>query len=160
VLRRKDLGKDHYGALLLLALGAGVFALGLTYRMGNLNRMGAGYIPVVLGVLMMCVAVALGVTAAPPGKEKISHPLPGDGTHKGPEWRGWLCILGGVGAFVVVGQYGGLMPATFASVFISAMGDRNNTVKGAAALGAALTVFCLIVFHYGLQMTFSLFQWG
>lgn len=157
--RPKNLGKDHIGALMLLALGAAVFALGLGYRMGTLNRMGAGFIPVVLGVLMMLVGVALGVTAAPPGQEKIAHPLPGDGTHKGPEWRGWLCIIGGVVAFVVLGEHGGLLPATFASVFISAMGDRNNTVKGAAVLGAILTLFCLIVFHYGLTLQLPLFQW-
>jgi len=155
----KNLGKDHYGALMLLALGAAVFALGLGYRTGTLNHMGAGFIPVVLGVLMMLVGVALGVTAAPPGQEKIAHPLPGDGTHKGPEWRGWLCIVGGVVAFVVLGELGGLLPATFASVFVSAMGDRDNTVKGAAVLGAILTVFCLIVFHYGLTLQLPLFQW-
>lgn len=157
--RPKNLGKDHYGALLLLALGGAVFALGLGYKMGSLNRMGAGFIPVVLGALMVMVGIAIGVTAAPPGQETIAHPLPGDGTHTGPEWRGWLCILGGVIAFVVLGEHGGLLPATFASVFISAMGDRNNTVKGAALLGAILTVFCLIVFHYGLSLQLPLFQW-
>jgi len=159
MLRRMNLGKDHCGALLLLALGAAVFALGLGYKMGTLNRMGAGFIPVVLGVMMMLAGIALGVTAAPPGQEKVAHPLPGDGTHRGPEWRGWLCILGGVVAFVVIGDHGGLLPATFASVFISAMGDRNNTVKSAALLGAALTLFCLIVFHYGLSLQLPLFQW-
>ena len=157
--RPKNLGKDHYGALLLLVLGSAVLALGLSYRMGSLNRMGAGFIPVVLGVLMVMVGIAIGVTAAPAGQEKIAHPLPGDGTRTGPEWRGWLCILGGVLAFVVLGEHGGLLPATFASVFISAMGDRNNTVKGAALLGAILTVFCLIVFHYGLSLQLPLFQW-
>lgn len=160
MLRPKKLGKDHIGALLLLALGAGVLALGVGYKMGTLNHMGAGFIPVVLGVLTMLVGVALGVTAAPAGQETISHPLPGHGTKHPPEWRGWLCILGGVVAFVVLGQYGGLLPATFASVFVSAMGDRNNTVKSAAALAAALVVFCLVVFHYGLSLQLPLFQWG
>ena len=156
----KKLGKDHYGALLLLGLGAAVLLLGFGYRMGNLNRMGAGFIPVVLGLLMIGSGIALGVTAAPKGKEKISNPLPGHGTSHGPEWRGWLCILGGVIAFVIVGQYGGLLPATFASVFVSAMGDRTSTVKTSAALSAVLTVFCLIVFHYGLSLQMPLFAWG
>jgi hypothetical protein len=156
----KSWGKDHYGALMLLALGAAVLALGVGYKIGSLNRMGAGFIPVVLGVLMMAVGIAIGVTAAPPGQREMTTPLPGHGTHAGgPEWRGWLCILGGVLAFVVLGEHGGLVPATFASVFISAMGDRNNTVKGAATLGAILTVFCVIVFHYGLSLQLPLFQW-
>lgn len=158
--RPRSLSKDHIGALLLLALGAGVLALGLGYKMGSLNHMGAGFIPVVLGALMMAVGIAIGITAAPAGQETISHPLPGDGTHKGPEWRGWLCILGGVAVFVVIGQYGGLLPATFASVFVAAMGDRSNNVKSSALLAAGMVVFCLIVFHYGLQLQLPLFQWS
>ena len=39
------------------------------------------------------------------------------------------------------------------------MGDRNNTVKGAAILSAVLTVFCLLVFHFGLSLQLPLFQW-
>ncbi len=158
--RPKSWGKDHVGALLLLALGAAVLALGVGYKIGTLNRMGAGFIPVVLGVLMMLAGIAIGVTAAPPGQREMVNPLPGHGTHAGgPEWRGWLCILGGVLAFVALGEHGGLVPATFASVFVSAMGDRNNTWKGAAILGAVLTVFCVIVFHYGLSLQLPLFQW-
>ena len=158
---RLKLGKDHYGAGLLVALGAGVLALGVGYKIGNLNRMGAGFIPVVLGVLMILVGVALGVTADPPREQQIAHSLPGADAHAaGLEWRAWLCILGGVVAFVVLGEWGGLLPATFASVFVSAMGDRNNTAKSAASLAAVLTVFCLVVFHYGLSLQLPLFHWG
>ena len=158
--RLKALSKDHKGSLLLIALGIGVLALGVTYRMGTLNRMGAGFIPVVLGVLMILVGIAIGITAAPPGG-KTPDPLPGHGSHSSHiDVRGWLCILGGVIAFVVLGEHGGLIPATFASVFISAMGDRDSTVKTSAALGAALTVFCVIVFHYGLSLQLPLFQWA
>ena len=157
---KRKFGKDHYGALLLLVLGCGALMIGLSYKIGSLNRMGAGFIPVVFGVLMVMVGVAIGVTATPLSQEKIAHPLPADAADGGPRWRGWLCILGGVLAFVGLGHYGGLLSATFASAFISAMGDRNNTVKGAALLGAALTLFCLIVFHYGLSLQLPLFQWG
>ena len=56
------------------------------------------------------------------------------------DWRGWSCIIGGTLAFAVLGMYGGLVIASFAIVFISAMGDRNNTVLQAAALAAAMVV--------------------
>ena len=153
--------KDHYGALLLLALGAAVLALGVGYKIGSLNRMGAGFVPVVLGVLMMAVGIAIGVTAAKPGEREMVTPLPGHGAHgAGIDVRGWVCILGGVVAFVLLGDHGGLLPATFASVFISAMGDRNNSVKTSAILATVLTLFCLIVFHYGLSLQLPLFQWA
>lgn len=160
-MQLKSFGKDHIGGLVLIALGAAVLAMGLGYKTGNLNRMGAGFIPVVLGVLMIAVGIAIGVTAAPPGKRQMTNPLPGHGAHgDGIDLRGWSCILGGVVAFVLLGGHGGLLPATFASVFISAMGDRNNTYKSAAVLAGVLTVFCLVVFHYGLSLQLPLFQWG
>ena len=161
MLRFKCLGKDHLGALMLVLLGAGILALGLGYKMGSLNSMGAGFIPVVLGVLMVVVGLAIGITAAPAGQRPMVNPLPGHGAHgKGIDVRGWLSILGGVVSFVVLGEYGGLVPAAFASVFISASGDRTSTVKTSAALAAILTVFCVIVFHYGLSLQLPLFQWG
>jgi hypothetical protein len=75
------------------------------------------------------------------------------------QWRGWLCILGGTLAFVVLGQHGGLVPASFASVFVAALGDRQSTVKASALLAATLTLFCLVVFHFGLKLQLPLFQW-
>jgi hypothetical protein len=161
--RLKALNKDHQGALLLIVLGVAVLWLGYGYRMGNLNRMGAGFIPVVLGVLMVFIGLAIGITSTPASRAAAAT----DGAasalaikHAAPEWRGWICILGGVVAFVIFGVYGGLVPATFASVFVAALGDRQNNVKQSALLAAALTVFCVIVFHYGLKLQLPLFQWG
>jgi len=39
-----------------------------------------------------------------------------------PEWRAWLCILAGPILFIILGSLGGLLPATFACVFVSALG--------------------------------------
>ena len=144
--------KDRVSAALLVLLGAGIVAEGLTYRMGTLTHMGAGYIPVVLGALLALVGVAIGVTAEPGdfGDAK-THPT---------EWRGWLCILGAVFAFVGLGVYGGFVPATFASVFIAALGDRGNRVRDAALLAAGITVAGVLIFDFGLQMQFPLFAWG
>jgi hypothetical protein len=144
--------KDRVGAGLLILMGAGIVAQGLTYRMGQLTRMGAGFIPVVLGTLLMLVGVAIGVTAEPGDfGTKESQPT---------EWRGWLCVLGGVIGFVVFGVYGGLVPATLLSVFIAAMGDRSNSVRDAATLAVGVTVVGVLIFVYGLKMTFPLFTWG
>lgn len=159
----KRLGKDHLGAALLVVLGTVVVVLGVGYRMGTLNRMGPGFIPVVLGTLMVLVGLAIAITAAPAGvRPKVA---PQTGVHggpssSGPQWRGWLCILGGVMAFVVLGDHGGLVPATFFAVFISALGDRNNTLKSATLLGLILVAMAVVVFHYGLQLQLQLFAWN
>ncbi|MDE2369195.1 MAG: tripartite tricarboxylate transporter TctB family protein [Burkholderiales bacterium] len=154
------LGKDHWGALMLVALGAFVIWLGIGYRIGTLNRMGPGFVPVVIGTLLVAVGLAIGLTATPhrPAPRPVTTGVP-RGSHEGAQWRGWLCILGGVAAFVVLGRWGGFVPATFASVFIAALGDRNNTVKSATALALAMVAMAVAVFHYGLQMQLDLFAW-
>jgi len=148
--------KDHVAGLLMVAMGVVVVLMGRRYNMGTLVHMGAGFIPVVIGVLMIVVglAVALLATAGGP-EEQAAQAIP-----PLPDARGGLCILAAVAAFVVVGNFGGLVPAAFFSVFIAAMGDRANTWKTAAALAAAMVVFGVIVFHFGLQVQLPLFAWG
>ena len=75
------------------------------------------------------------------------------------QWRGWLCILGGALSFVVLGQHGGLVRASFVSVFVAALGDRNNSVRDATLLAALMTSLGVAVFHYGLHLLLPLFQW-
>jgi hypothetical protein len=148
----RQYNKDRVSGVVLLVLGIAIVAQGLEYRMGALTRMGAGFIPVVLGTLLALVGVAIWVTAEP-GDFGTAKSMP-------TEWRGWLCVLGGVLAFVVFGTYGGLVPATFLSVFIAALGDRGSSVRVAALLAAGITVAGVLIFVYGLSMTFPLFTWG
>jgi hypothetical protein len=63
-------------------------------------------------------------------------------------------------AFVGLGVYGGLVPATFAAVFISALGDKSNSWRDAALLAAGLAVAGVLIFSYGLHLQLPLFNWG
>jgi len=153
--------KDHVGGALLLAVGIAVVVAGAGYGVGTLRQMGSGFFPVLLGALLTLIGVALLFSAGRvPGSD--ADEAPAEMAHlAGPvvQWRGWLCIVGAALAFVVLGEHGGLVPASFASVFIAAMGDRGNTVRSAAALAAGLTVAGVIVFHYGLHLLLPLFTW-
>ena len=135
------------------------FTIGLGYEVGTLDRMGAGFMPVAFGVLMLLAGVAIWVTA-PSQPKAVLVEVESAIAPDLPEWRGWICIIAGVMAFIVLGNYGGLIPATFAAVFISALGDRRNTLLGAAGLAALVDVFGVAVFHFGLQIQLPLFQWG
>lgn len=145
--------KDYYGGALMILIGLGAVIQGREYPIGTLSRMGPGFFPVALGAILAFTGLAM-ITAArfaaPAAKEQ---PLP-------PEWRGWLCIGFSIVAFVVLGKYGGLVPATFAIVFISALADRDNTILSATVLALATVVVCIVVFWWALQMNFALFGWG
>ncbi len=145
--------RDYYAGGLVILLGCGAIVQGSTYGIGTLRSMDSGYFPVALGVVLALLGAGIVATAQrniPEGEEKFPP----------PEWRGWACIALGVVAFVVLGRYGGLLPATFAIVFISALGDRNNTLKSALLLSLALVVVGAVVFRWALRVQFPLFQWG
>jgi Tripartite tricarboxylate transporter TctB family len=150
--------REYYGGALMLLIGAGAVEEGIKYQVGSLSQMGPGFFPVALGVILALLGVAIAGSArshvgdARPVREKDDIP--------GPEWRGWICILGSVVAFVVMGKYGGLLPATFAIVFIAALGDRNNGVVTALVLSLILCLLCVVIFWWALQLQFPLFTWG
>ena len=155
------LTKDRLGGALLVATGAATVSAGIGYRMGTLREMGSGFYPVVLGALLVLIGIVLFATASRAPDAHLAS-APAEMAHlKGPvvQWRGWGCILGGALAFVVLGQHGGLVPASFVSVFVAALGDRANSVRDAALLALAMTVLGVVVFHDGLHMLLPLFQW-
>ena len=161
-------GQDLAGAALMVVLGGAVVVAGAGYRIGELTRMGAGYVPVVIGTLMVVIGVLIGLTArrshgiarAAPGPLTEVGLLPAKPGEGRIQWRGWLCILGGVAAFVVAGGHLGLVPAIFLAVFISACGDRANSLRDCALLAAAITIAGVAIFSYGLKLTFPLFTWA
>jgi len=151
-----SLPKDYLGGALMVLIGVGAIVEGTRYSFGSLHRMGPGFFPVALGTLLALVGVVIGVIGwleHAPGAASERKTLP-------PEWRGWACIVGSLIAFVVLGHYGGLVPATAALVFISALGDRQNSVKSSLLLTAVMLVICVVVFWWALQMNFPLFRWG
>jgi hypothetical protein len=163
-----DFKSDLVGAALIIILGIVVVVVGVGYRLGALTNMGAGYVPTVIGTLMIFVGVLIAVTARAsrakaaspdallPEVGKLPH-APGDSVI---QWRGWACILGGVAAFVIAGEHLGLAPAIFSAVFLSALGDRTNSWRDCFLLALGMTIAGVAIFSFGLKLTFPLFTWA
>jgi Tripartite tricarboxylate transporter TctB family len=151
--------RDYYGGALMVLIGLGAVVQGLDYHVGTLTHMGAGFFPVTLGVILSCIGVLIAGSAKRPQLRSIA---PESVPHEGgrPEWRGWICILASIVAFIVLGKWGGLLPATFAITFISAMGDRGNTWLSALVLACVISITCVVIFWWALQVQFPLFIWG
>ncbi len=151
--KRMQYKKDYYSGALMLLIGLFAVWSGIGYQVGTLGQMGPGFFPVSIGVLLSLTGAAIAIQAARSAPAERGEALP-------PEWRGWICIVLSIVAFVVLGRHGGLLPATFAVVFISALGDRKNTLVSAAMLAAAISVVGVVVFWWALKVQFPLFQWG
>ena len=57
------------------------------------------------------------------------------------------------------GTIGGMAPATFACVFVAALGDRDANWKSALILAALVTAFGVGLFHYLLQIPMPVLEW-
>lgn len=147
--------RDFYAGGLMTLLGAGVTLDSTTYNIGTLTHMGPGMFPLMLGVVLTFIGVLIfgAALATPLGDDE--HVLP-----RQKEWRGWGCILAGPILFIVFGEFFGMAPATFACVFVSALGDRSSTVKGSAILAFGVTFVGTLLFSYVLKLPFPMFRWG
>lgn len=143
--------RDLYGGGIVLCLGLAVVREGVRLGIGSLHEMGPGYVPLLLGILLCGLGLTIGAMGViqQAADEIILGRM---------EWRGWLCIIGGAVSFVILGQYAGLVPASFCTVCISAMGDRSATIKGTLVLASIVTFFGVVLFSYVLQISIPLFS--
>ena len=148
--------KDYYGGALLMIVGISASYASVSYRIGQLSSMGPGYFPFVLGILIAVTGALIAITARSGTEAKAAA---GHGGHGLPDPRGCICILLATVAFYFAGEYFGLLPATFAITFISALGDRDNTWRQSLVLAIAMMVVAAVVFHWALQLQMPLYKW-
>jgi hypothetical protein len=146
--------RDFYAGLLMIFFGLVMALKGPGYRLGTLMHMGPGYLPTALGALLVCLGIAIGASAigVPEGEDEDLLP-------ENREWFAWACILCSPLAFMLFGAYFGLAPATFACVFVAAMGDRQMTLKSAIILSLIVSVFGVALFSYVLQIPMPILTW-
>ena len=145
--------RDFYAGTVMVLLGSGTALHAGAYKLGTLMHMGPGFFPLVLGIVLACLGVLIAGTAAV-STEAEEHALP-----RRAEWVGWACIIAGPLLFMLFGNHGGMAPATFACVFVSALGDRTATWRSALVLALAVTGFGVLLFSYVLQLPFAAFRW-
>ncbi|MHA6730236.1 tripartite tricarboxylate transporter TctB family protein [Devosia sp. A369] len=139
--------KDIAAGTFFIAVGAW-FSINawFTLSIGTISRMGAGYFPIVLGVLLVLmggVIVFRSVSAAagPIGRIPI---------------RGLIMISLAPVVFGLTVRGLGLPGAVFLSMLFAAFSSTRVTVKTGIALALGIAVFCTIIFHYGLSLPIDL----
>ncbi len=144
--------RDYIAGALVIVIGAGASILGARYQIGSLTRMGPGFFPAALGVILGLLGALIILTAAIGSPSHASAADPHHGVIATPDWRGWGCIGASVIVFILCAQYLGLLAATFLCVFVACWGDRTATWKASAALAAGVTVFGVVLFYYILKV--------
>jgi hypothetical protein len=139
--------KDIAAGLIFVAIGA-YFCIDAfwTLQIGTAVRMGPGYFPVMIGGLL----VAFGLVIV----------LRGFGTAPSPfgavSWRGIVLISLAPIVFGLAIRTAGLAPTVAMTSLVSAFASRRVGILRAAMLAIGLTIFCVLVFHYGLNLPITL----
>jgi hypothetical protein len=142
-LNVKDIGAGVIFIAIGLAFGAGALSLPL----GTALRMGPGYFPLILAGLLVALGLAIVVYG-------LGHSAPAG--HAVP-WRGLMLILAAPVVFGLTVRGLGLAPALALVALLSAFASRRMSVWLALALTVGLTLFCVLVFSFGLGLPLRLF---
>jgi len=101
--------KDLFGGLLLVAFGVAAIVLARGYPVGSAARMGPGYFPRMLGILLTVIGCVLILISL----RNQGSPIPVW------KWRPTMVVLGSVVLFGAIVQYLGLALSTVALIVIS-----------------------------------------
>lgn len=135
--------KDLVSGGLFVAFGS-YFALeALNYDTGTPFRMGPGFMPALLGAILVLLGIAVAATGV--GKPDRDQQL-------APSWRAIVLILGAIAFFGATIRGLGFVPVVLITAFASAMASRLNAPLFAALLAVGLTVLCTLIFKIGLGL--------
>lgn len=148
--RSSEIWRDRRAGLLMAGIGAFAAVTGARYGIGTLSRIGPGFFPTVLGIVLVVLGLAIAFTATLAQDHEAGH---GHAAQDAPiDWRGYVAIVASMVLFIVLTPVLGLVPGTFACVFTAAMGDRKMTVLNSAVLAAVISVAGALLFIWGLRV--------
>lgn len=150
--------KDFWGGVLFAAIGLlfAVIARGVPglsflpgYSMGTPARMGPGFFPFYLGVLLFLLGVFIAVNGVR-GAATEGHKV--EKFHWGPI----LYVLGSVVMFGLLLKVIGMLLAGILLVIGASLGSHEFKLKPTLILAVVLSIFCALVFVAGLKLPIPL----
>ena len=134
--------KDFWAGVLFIVLGGAGFIIALDYAMGSAGRMGPGYFPRSLGLILTGLGVILVLRSFRLQGEKIAFPT----------MRPLLIVLGSVLLFGLTVTRVGLVIAVILIVLVASIASHEYRWKESIIAALCLAVFCVIAFRYGLNL--------
>ena len=122
----------------------GYFVLEATrYEFGTPFRMGPGFMPIVLGAIL----IALGIAVAAKGYGK-----PDEEAAPAWPWRGIVLVLGTIIFFAATIRGLGFIPVVLISGFATALSSSRNNLLQALVISVGLCLLCYVIFVVGLGL--------
>lgn len=142
------LSKDFLSGLMFIAFGLIALYFGQKLALGTPVRMGPGYVPRMLSLILLGLGVIVCIVALVAGSEPVEK----------PKLKPIGLVTVGVICFGLLFERAGLLPALVVLILIASL--ANDEFKLIEVIGnmAVLAVLCTVVFKVGLGMNISIIR--
>ncbi len=140
--------QDFWSGVMFIILGLGFSWQASSYQMGTAARMGPGYFPFWLGLVLALLGaiVLIGSLSKKAAETHVDH----------FDWRIVFLVIGSVVVYALVLKLLGVYIAVFLLVVLSSLASHEFSLKVAVANGIFLVVFTYLAFIKGLGLIFPL----
>ena len=134
--------KDFFAGLLFIAFGLAAIVIGSNYTLGTAARMGPGYFPRILGILLIALGSALAIRAL----RFNGPPVPAF------KWRPLLVVLISVATFGLIVNRVGVVVSTMLLIVAASAASHEFRWRESLIAGAILAALAVGVFVVGLKL--------
>jgi len=139
--------QDFWSGILFIVIAAIALYVSRDYPMGTARRMSAGYFPTLLAYTLAIVGAYLAVRGVAKGSQEAVQ---------FGSMRPFLVLLAVI-TFALLLKPAGFVAATISLVFISAAASGESRLLEMLIAAAALNIFAVVVFIWGLGLPLSIF---
>jgi len=139
--------RDFCAGLIFMFFGALAAYVARDYPMGSAVRMGPGYFPYLLGILLALLGVVICLKSLVIHGERIES----------VNLRALLLVLGAVGVFAATIEIAGIIISTVLLVGVGAAASPESRRREVVVLIVFLLALAVGVFTYGLGLPFKIF---
>lgn len=158
-MRKLHWKKSEVAAGTMVALFGLFFSLeALGYSLGTPARIGPGYFPLAVGIILLILGLAIAVIEGGLAGRPADRDEPPSAAGR-IHWRAIIILPVSILVFgLVVGRFG-LAPAVFLAVLVSTLADRQIALARSLAIAAAMALMGVLIFRLGLGLQVQAFTW-
>ena len=142
------LSKDFLSGLMFIGFGLLALYFGQKLALGTSVRMGPGYVPRMLSLILLGLGGLTCVVALVAGSEPVEK----------PKWKPIVMVTIGIVCFALLFERAGLLPALVVLIVIASLGGEEFKLTEVIANMVVLAIMCTLVFKVGLGMNISILQ--
>ena len=139
---------ETVAAGLIVVFGAIMAYVGASYGVGNLTRMGSGYFPLIVGILICIIGL---VTMIEVRRNDAPYPE--------VSWRAFLCVFSGFLGWALFVERFGLFPASAFLIVMCTLARSPVRIPAMVLTAVLVPLAAVVVFLHGFRLPLHAVRW-